>query len=353
VGGIFYYKDRADNFNLRTNGVPGVKGRISTEAIAGYAEGTLEVIDRLSVVGGIRYSTEEREFTASRPVGSPLTLDTQVRYDAWTPRASIRYQLTPAANVYATYSNGFKSGTYNISTFNTVPVEPESVDAYELGFKYYDRGITLNAAGFFYSYTDIQIQAIQVATGLTALTNAARAEIYGFEAEASAPLGSGFEVLAGLAYTHSEYTRFPGALITTPRTSDAVCGLNPNRPCGNTQGPGDASGNAMVRTPELTINLTANYEGALAGGSFRASLTANHNSGYFWDVGNRLEQPSYLQLNGRLSWGPDRGPWRVALWGRNLTNKTYQLYAVDTTQADAVAWARPRSVGVALELAFD
>jgi iron complex outermembrane receptor protein len=350
VAGAFYYKDRADHFNFRTNNVPGVTGRIDSEALAGYAEGTLE-FGQLSVVGGIRYSTEQREYTASRPTGTPLAINAKVRYDAWTPRVSLRYDLGGGTNVYASYNNGFKSGTYNISGFSTVPVRPEEVDAYEVGVKHYSGGMTINAAGFLYNYSDIQVQAIQVATGLTALTNAAKARIYGAELEFNAPVGGGFGVNAGLAYTHGEYTSFPGALITTPRTTG--CGVNPNRPCGNTQGPGDASGNVMVRTPELTLNLTGNYEGNVAGGTFRASLTGSYNSGFFWDVGNRVEQPKHLLVNGRLSWGPESGLWRVSLWGRNLTDKRYHLYATDTTQADAVSWARPRSVGVALDLDFD
>ena len=352
VAGAFYYNDRADHFNFRTNGVLGVTGRINSEAIAGYAEGTFQ-FGQVSVVGGIRYSTEEREYDASRPTGTPTAINARVRYDAWTPRVSLRYELGGGTNVYASYNKGFKSGTYNISGFSATPVRPEGVDAFEVGLKHYARGMTINVAGFHYNYSDIQVQAIQVSTGLTALTNAAKAKIYGAEVEFGAPIGAGFGIQAGAAYTHSEYSSFPGALITTPRTSAGVCGVNPNRPCGNTQAAGDASGNTMVRTPELTFNLTGNYEGKVAGGTFRGSVTASYNSGFFWDVGNRLEQPKYMLVNGRLSWGPENAPWRVSLWGRNLTDKRYHLYATDTTQADAVSWARPRSIGVALDLDFD
>jgi iron complex outermembrane receptor protein len=351
VGGVFYYHDKADNLNLRTNGVLSVTGHIKSEAVAGYAEGTYDIGDALSVIGGIRYSTEKRHFTANRPTGTPLTLDTSVKYDSWTPRASIRYKIAEGANVYATYSQGFKSGTYNISSFSTVPVRPEKVRALEAGFKYYSRGISLSTAAFRYLYDDIQIQAI--AGGLTTLTNAAKAKIYGFEAQINAPVGGGFSLDAGVAYTHSRYSDFPAALVTTPRTSAAVCGVNPNRPCGNVQGPGNASGNEMVRSPEWTANLTASYEGQIATGTLRASATGSYNGGFYWDAGNRLKQPAYFIANGRISWGPDDSFWRVALWGKNLTDKRYQYYAVDTTQADAASFARPRSYGVALELAFD
>src|SRR5690606_31162936 len=133
-----------------------------------------------------------------------------------------------------------------ISAFSPTPVRPESVDAFEIGFRSYRRGVTFNAAAFYYSYDDIQVQALQPSTGLTALTNAARAEIYGVEMESQVPLNRTLTLRGGFAYTHAQYTDFPGALLTFPRTTG--CGVNPNLPCGNTQSTADASGNRMVRT---------------------------------------------------------------------------------------------------------
>ena len=348
VAGAFYYKDKAENQNLVINGAPGIFGRITSEAIAGYVDGTFNVTPRLSLIGGLRYSTETRRFEARRPTGE--SIDTEVTYDAWTPRAAIRFALSDATNIYASYSGGFKSGTYNISAFSTIPVRPESVDAYEVGFRSYAHGITVNAAAFYYSYSDIQVQALQPTTGLTALTNAAQAEIKGAEVEFTLPVGDHWTVRGGGAYTDATYTSFPGALVTTPRT--AGCGANPNRPCGNTQGPADASGNAMVRTPGLTANLSIDHRSRIGGGELQGNVTASYNDGYYWDAGNRLEQPSYVLLNARLSWGPDDSFWRVAVWGRNLLDETYQLYVTDTTQGDSVAYSRPRSIGASLELNF-
>jgi len=350
VAGAFYYNDRAENLNLVITGVPGIYGRIDSEALAGYAEATWDVTSRLSLVGGLRYSTEDRRFRARRPNGEAL--DTSVRYDAWTPRASVRYEVAQGANVYATFTSGFKSGTYNISAFSTTPVRPESVDAFEVGFRSYRRGVTFNAAAFYYSYDDIQVQALSPTTGLTALTNAAKAEIYGAEFEGQVPLTDTLTLRGGLAWTHATYVDFPGALLTFPRTTDAQCGVNPNRPCGNIQTPADASGNDMVRAPRWNGSISLDYRGEVAGGELDASATASYNSGFSWDAGNRLRQPDFLLVNARVSWGPDGSPWRVGLWGRNLTDVTHQLYVTDTTQGDSVAYARPRSVGVSLELDF-
>lgn len=351
VGGGFYYHDRADNLNLVTNGARGITGRITTDALAGFAEGTLNLLEMVHLTGGLRYSTEQRRFQATRPTGMPASLDTKVRYNSWTPRVSLRVDLSKSMNVYGTYSNGFKSGTYNISSFSTTPVKPEKVNAYEVGFKYFHRGASLTAAVFDYSYDDIQIQALQITTGLTALTNAARAKIRGFELQGTLPIVTGLTVDAGLAYTDAHYTSFPGALITVPKTTG--CGTNPNLPCGNIQTSTDASGKDMIRTPPWMFNVGVNYAGDVAHGKLGVSLNGNYNGGFYWDVNNRLRSSPYFLVNGRISWGPANAPWKVAVWGRNLTNKTYEAYVVDTTQADAVSYARPRSIGVSFELAFN
>lgn len=348
IGGLFYYDDAAYNENPITNGAPGVQARIGAEAIAAYAELQFNVSDRLTLIGGTRYSTEERTYDAIR-LATGATVSASDEWSAWTPRVAARYALTDSTNIYASFSQGFKSGTYNATGFSTTPVNPEYVDAYEIGLKYFAGGVSFNTSAFFYSYEDIQIQAIQVSTGLTALTNAAEAEVTGVDAEFSVPLGENWSLRGGAAYLQTEYTSFPGALITTPVTNPATCGVRP-APCGNTQAAGDASGNEMVRSPELTLNLGLGYEAPFAGGSLAANLSAYHNGGFYWDVGNRLKEDAYTTFNGRIAWGPENGNWEVALWGRNLTDELYAAYTVDTTAGDSVAYARPRTIGVSFDL---
>jgi iron complex outermembrane receptor protein len=335
--------------------VPGVTGEIDSNAWAAYAELNDDFTDRLRFTGGARFSTEERTFKASRPVapaGQARDLDTSQRWSAWTPRASMRYALTDNANVYATYSRGFKSGTYNVSAFSAVPVNPEYVDAIETGLKFSKHGVSVNGAIFHYDYRDIQVQGLTPGTGFTTLLNAAQADIKGAEVELSARWAEHLSLQGGMAYTRARYTEFPNALLTIPKTTTAACRANTFRPCGNIQGPGDASGNEMIRTPELSGNLGVTYEQPLANGRLQVNGSIYYNGGFFWEAGNRLRQDAYTTLAGRVSWTPASARYRVSMWGRNLTDELYALYVVDTTAADAVAYARPLSVGVSLDVYF-
>jgi iron complex outermembrane receptor protein len=340
IGGLYYYNDRAKNFNLITNGVAGVEGRLRSEAEAAYFEGNFNLTDRLKITAGARYSTEERHFLAFRPTTN-TSIDSKADWSAWTPRIAVNYEATDDLNVYATFSQGFKSGTYNVSTFADLPVDPESVDAFEVGAKYFKRGVMLNVSSFFYDYSDIQVSAINISTGLTSLYNAAAAQIYGADFDLRAPVGDHWIVTAGAAYTHSEYTDFPNAILFARKPAG-----------GNTQTVGDASGNQMVRTPEFTANLGATYTANVFGGDLEVSGNAYFNNGFFWHVDNRIKEPSHTLLNGSMSWQASGSNIRYTVWGKNLTDELVANMVAESTTNDGVSYNAPRSFGVRVSADF-
>ena len=111
---------------------------------------------RLFLTGGIRYSHETKEAFVVCPAisaGCPRNpfFDGDADFESWTPRAVIRYQLDDNSNVYASYSKGFKSGLISLaSPFNTV--DPEKIDAYEVGYKTARDSWRLDTAAYYYDY---------------------------------------------------------------------------------------------------------------------------------------------------------------------------------------------------------
>ena len=47
----------------------------------------------------------------------------------------MNYQITDEASSYVTWTRGFKSGGYNLSSPGSAPFFPETIDAYEAGLK--------------------------------------------------------------------------------------------------------------------------------------------------------------------------------------------------------------------------
>src|SRR5690606_4318966 len=91
---------------------PGVffsDSQIKTEAYAGFGELNWNVTDRLTLIGGLRYSWEEKSGVGSILAGPEVDLGSP-SWGSWTPRVSARFDISDQMNVYATFSKGFKSG---------------------------------------------------------------------------------------------------------------------------------------------------------------------------------------------------------------------------------------------------
>ena len=325
-----------------------------TTAWAAYAEGKLDLTRRLHLTVGGRYSQEDKHAQYHNGPDGFLMLDADDSWDSFTPRAALTLDLTSNSTTYVSYSEGFKSGLFD--ALNTgacvvaapgpdcpsagTPVDPESVKAYELGYKYNAGGSSFSAAAFFSDYSDIQMTG-RDGLGNLLLYNAASAEIYGLEVEFGLPVNDIWSLHGGGTYTHGEYTDFPGAQDWTPLPAG-----------GNARVILDASGNDMIRTPENTAFLGLNYDQPLEAGSLHGSLTASYSSSYFWDPSNRLEQPANTIVNARLSWLSPSERFRYSFFGNNLTDEETMLYVRSSTTGDLVSYSKPRSWGVSLSFNY-
>src|SRR5690606_37331120 len=133
-------------------------------------------------------------------------------------------------------------------------VEPEKLDAYEIGLKseLFDRTLRLNLAGFYYKYDNIQLTIIK--GGAQTLINAAKAEVKGVEAEFQWAPVHGLMINGGAQYIDGQYTDFPLTPVTT---------LNPTFPFGVITTPTTTKGLQLIRAPEFSANISADYEFAV------------------------------------------------------------------------------------------
>lgn len=309
--------------------------RVRTDAYSGFVELGFSPLDNLHFIGGVRYSTETKDFRSNNATTAGASSAT---FSAWTPRFAVRFEPAPRWNVYGSYTQGFKSGVYNTFAVSAapVPVLPENIDAFEVGFRYSSRGLTASASAFTYDYRDVQVTAIGT-SGVAGTLNAASERIRGVDFELSAQLTPQFSVRANAAYTHARFTSFPNAQFYVPRPTG-----------GNLQVIGDATGNRVPRVPEFTAGLDATLRVPLAGGELALSGTGYYTSSVTWNANARLVQPSYFLLNTTASWTSPNERWRVSLWGRNLTDQFYYTYLTDSPQGDGGSVARPRTVGLSL-----
>jgi iron complex outermembrane receptor protein len=356
AGALYFNQDAIGN--LVANAAQDILGEQKIEAYAVYSELTVEPINNLTLIGGLRYSHEHRDYVGQLAIlpAAYVTLAVGSKsFEAVTPRLTAKYQITPALNVYASYNKAFKSGAFNPSGLVSTPVSPEKGTAYEIGAKFAAGKVHANVAAFKYDFTDLQVASTVTnpVTGTTAsqLQNAAGASIKGISLDANVEVVSGFSLSGGFTYVDAKYTSFPSATVSVPFPVGA-CPVGAY-PCGNNSAATvDASGNPLNRAPTFTGNITAQYKMEAFGGEVTGSVTAYHNSGFSWDAANRLRQPAYNTLAANLRWRARGTGLEVSVYGRNLTKELYSDNLAESAGGDLISYAQPRTFGVKLGYSF-
>jgi iron complex outermembrane receptor protein len=195
---------------------------VDTRALAGFLNANFDVTDRLTLSGGLRYTSEEKKVTMSQ-FGSPAGLGDFTNFrdklndDSVTASANIQYKVGDLVLLYGGYSRGHKSGGFNVDFVgdpSVVPFDSETVDSFEVGLKsdLFDNRLRLNIAAFHAKYKDFQVFQFQ-SVGTTTLliaSNAASVTTKGVELEARLRVTPRLEISYGLGYVDAEFSDFPG-----------------------------------------------------------------------------------------------------------------------------------------------
>jgi iron complex outermembrane receptor protein len=186
---------------------------------AAFGEGTFQLSEQWKVVGGLRYTEEERDYEASNATAIIVPRQ-DASFDKLTYRLSVQYRFADDGNVYFTYGRGFKSGVFNgfaTTIAAAAPTRPETIDSFELGLKVDPQPwLRLNAAVFRYDYKDIQQSARSPNSSLVLLFNAASAKIKGGEVELTARASPDLNLHAYATYLDAVYDSFPTAQVFQP-----------------------------------------------------------------------------------------------------------------------------------------
>ncbi|WP_417621319.1 TonB-dependent receptor [Parasphingorhabdus sp.] len=345
----------------------------TTTSYAAFLDVTYELTDRLFLTAGGRYShdiVDDAYFTANPfttsyigpndetvpfngAPGTRIAVD-KLKNDSFTPRAAIRFKPDERSSLYASYTRGYKAGILNVGGLSQQPVEPEEIDAFELGYKYAGSRLSLDLAGFYYDYKNLQVSSFQ--NGAAQIRNAASSEIYGLEGQVQFRATDAFNIFAGASWTHARYKSFPNApfysfcdpaaAALTPLwcVPQALGGFGPGA---LVQTSTDASGFKMQRAPEFTGNLGASYELDL-GNSGGLTLSGNlyYTSSFFFDPEQQFRQKGYELLSLRAEWKDAADRFSIAVFGDNLTNRSYRSQVLFNTLGIGSVWASPATWGI-------
>jgi iron complex outermembrane recepter protein len=361
IVGAYYYDDDSQYDPLGLSGIAAgfinppakdieIYSKLTTTSYAAFAEATWHFSDVTDLTAGVRYTNDERENSGQTDYIAPTNtvvskFSGDHSWDKPTWRLAVNHFFTEDISTYLSYNRGFKSGVYDtVNSAGVVkePVEPETLDAYEVGMKgdFLDGSLRLNLAAFYYEYDNMQLQKIDA--GNSILLNAAKGQMSGFEADGQAALTDNLTLRFGFAYLDTEYEDFPGCPINTPSVG----------PFGgqNTVTLGDCSGNEVVRAPEYTYNIGGNYQIPTSVGTFGASGVVSYNDGFYWEPDSRSEESDYTIVNAELSWRSNDEKYLVRVYGKNLTDEEFSVYTTEASFGDTLAPAPPLTYGVAFEM---
>jgi iron complex outermembrane receptor protein len=339
---------------------------------AGFAQGTYALSDATKFTAGVRYTSDKRRLAAQKigfngnvpPSGAFVVQNALVNAEktfnkvSW--RLSLDHRFSNELMMYASYNRGFRSGAFVPQTFPPSVLQPEVVDAYEVGLKsdLLDRHLRINLAGYFYNQKNLQV--MQIINGTQFVYNAEGAHVYGLDGDITAQLTDNLTLTAGFNYNHARYTRFTGAIIAVPLplpagfvipTGQSCQGTFSNpytTPGGNCLLIGDASGNRLQNAPDLTFSVGGKYTLPTEVGTFTLAANYYYNDGFVGDPDERVAQAKYGTLDASLTWRDTSDHMFVRLWGKNLTDSFYRTQLGASNTADNGTAAPPRTYGVTL-----
>jgi len=339
-------------------------GRVEKEILAGYAEVTVQPSEKLFLTAGGRYTRERQRTFSNSLSGIPQPTikeypDDPVTFKKFTPRVTARYEVGPRTNIYASWGRGFAGGScQNAPAYKCNTIAPEKIDAFELGYKYSTRAVSVELSGFYYDYKNLQVSAYLA--GQANIINAANSKIYGIDGQVSFRLTDAISLNAGGAWTHARYKQFNNAPVYTscslfPAGSGANC-LDPavlNNGVTFLVIPTTLKNVTMQRTPEFTGSVGARYSTALAGGKLDLSGNLYYSSKFFFGPsGIQFPQDNYATLSLRAQWTDPDDRYTVALYGENITNSRYLTQVQYSNFGIGANWSKPVTYGIELGAKF-
>lgn len=309
---------------------------LDIRSVSAFGQLLWQATDQVEIAVGARWTDEERKHSLYNALaGSDVDLmKPRIHSENVSPEATITYTPTDNLTLFASYRQGFKSGSFNtvtvIDSTTRADFGDEKAEGGEVGLKalLLDGSMMLNLAAYHYKYSDLQVGANDVSeTGAILLRtiNAASAKVEGVEFDLSYSPAAlpGLTLHGALNYNRSRYEEFDNAPCGNGQTFGEGCDqlINPATGRYTSQ---DLSGLQLVRAPDWTASIGFDYEKPLASGMTLAfGSNVRYSDDYFTNLVSLREyrQDSYIKTSANIALRGADDKWELALIGTNLGNE--------------------------------
>lgn len=315
-----------------------VTNTTSTFAAFGFVDYSLS--DKFTLSVGLRYDNDTFKQV------DYLSGETNERSNnIWQPKASISFQATEDALIYANYGRGYRTGGYNPAVtdkFNR-DYKDEFTNNYELGFKtaWWNNRILLNGSVFYTDYENQQQYIFDLDTYYPGIYNYDESSIVGFEVDLKVRLFKYLDLLANYGYVDSEIIE-GGATGGENGDATDLSVYNGNK-------------TPFVPVDNFNIGLETNFP-INEKIDFNANVNLNNTGKTYWEENNIPEFTSsaYQLLDARASISFSN--MTVAIWGKNILDTQYYTEYVPSSvfgATDDIGWrGRPATFGATFSVDF-
>ncbi|MFT4519729.1 MAG: iron complex outermembrane receptor protein [Halioglobus sp.] len=354
------------------------------ESWSTFAQGTWHATDAFRVIGGLRYSHDQKEIEKTAISVALLTegpesellsavydktlnlatkhsfgnglaevcpatnrdqpglsttitcetipFDTKRAESHVTGDLTLQWDASDDTMLYAKYGNGYKAGGFDEDNgrgnTDTGYYEDETSDTFEIGAKMdlWDGRGRFNVAVFHSEYQDVQVSTFDGNAGFV-VGNAAETEVEGIEVDGMFAVTETFVIFGAASWLDAKYKDFPNAGCTNDQIQSFVASGGAAADCIQ-----DLAGQRLQFAPDWSASFGANYSVAVSD-NLEVVLGTDIMYSDAYDTAADgdavLVQDSFTKINARIELAEVEGSWSIAVLGKNLTDETTSTWGND------------------------
>lgn len=364
---------------------------IESNTFGAYIQGEFEITDQLRLIGGIRYSSENKvgtgggsNFTGDTngdgTVDSPVTVlpgvagsspvippafsrdvfainrfatdanTSDTTFDSVDYRVGVEFDINDDVLLYANTATGFLSGVVNN---NGTVTDQQDSQVYEVGLKslLLDGTLILNAAAHYTEYSNLltQFQVIDPNTGIgvTFSENGGEIDAFGVDLELQYQPTDNLTLSLNAAYLDAQFGVFGQ---TSPYQ------LNNGAPSAFV----DLEGETPIFSPEFTLSATASYDFDLGGdyGTLTPYVQFYYSDGFntsnLFAIDPATQQSSYTKTDLRLVWSAPDSKYTIEAFIENIEDEAVLTRSNNNGGDDLLqsSFLFPRNYGLRVSAKF-
>ncbi len=353
IGAFFFAEEIAiSSFNFEETSFPGFSLAPGASFVDGIALqeqdantfaffGSIDydITDDLKFNGGVRWSRDSKDFTASRPLAplgfsgqlpttAPITESTDDSVVSWD--ASLTYAVNDDLNIYARAARGFRAPSiqgrvlFAFGQGGVTVADTETILSFEAGFKseFWEDRARINLTGYYFDVSDQQLTAVGGGSNTASLLNVEEVIGYGFELDGEFNPFENMFITAGTSFNFTE--------INDPNASTEVGGSGPLflDPQVGVSAAGNPivsiDGNNLPQAPRWIANVTMRYgiPAPNMGGEFYVFTDWAYRSevSFFLYESAEFQDKRLLEGGVRVGYVNEEHGYELAAFGRNITN---------------------------------